>query len=288
MLDIILEKLRPRFAIIPEENRPQLFKQPGQSGHSFYPLPYEDCFCGSERIFIKCCGRETDKRPPPYGIHIIPDAISEQKVLRWRNLADNSYGERLKVIHQSSTVNSMRLVEDDRRISELIDSREYQRELNNDIKQLFTRLAQEKYHRHLDWFERPQILRYRQGGLYVKHADSENFDTDFGAWNKTIDRDLSLLVYLNDDFEGGELLFEKFNFHIRPEPGMAVIFPSDHRYIHEAQRVNSGVRYAIVSWASVHGIDKIRESPPASAIMLDPSIRKTNDLKFRDGPAPQK
>jgi predicted 2-oxoglutarate/Fe(II)-dependent dioxygenase YbiX len=87
-------------------------------------------------------------------------------------------------------------------------------------------------------------------------------------WSKVIDRDLSMLIYLNDDYEGGELSFYKLNYQIRPRAGAVVMFPSDHRYLHQAEKVTKGVRYAIVSWASVRGIPKIAEKPPEPAILI--------------------
>jgi len=31
------------------------------------------------------------------------------------------------------------------------------------------------------------------------------------GWRKAVDRDISLLIYLSDDFEGGELHFKRLN-----------------------------------------------------------------------------
>ena len=78
-----------------------------------------------------------------------------------------------------------------------------------------------------------------------------------------------MLIYLNDDFKGGMLRFDRFNYRVKPRAGMAVLFPSDCRYIHEAENVTDGVRYAIVSWASVNGVDKICTRPPEPAIFLN-------------------
>ena len=67
---------------------------------------------------------------------------------------------------------------------------------------------------------------------------------------KKADRDVSLLIYLNNDFEGGDLRFNYFNYTFSPRKGDVVLFPSDHRYMHEAQLVSKGTRYVIVSWGS--------------------------------------
>ena len=57
--------------------------------------------------------------------------------------------------------------------------------------------------------------------------------------------------YLNNDFEGGAVRFEHFNYTFFPEKGDLLIFPSDYLYLHEALLVTAGVRYVIVSWANV-------------------------------------
>lgn len=269
MFESIFEKLRLKPAEIPLEKRPALILQPQQQYSDFNPDPYEDCFCGSDKIFIKCCGSPREKRPPPYGITVLKNYISMIEIQSWREIADRCHGERIKVIHHSSTVNNLHLVEDDRRISELVELEEHQNRINKLVGTLYSDLALEYYGRTLDWYERPQLLRYREGGLYVKHADSDNFDSVTRTWNKTIDRDLSLLIYLNDDFSGGDLFFEKFNYRLKPKAGMVVMFPSDHRYIHEAETITIGTRYAFVSWASVKGINKVMDSPPASAILVN-------------------
>ena len=63
-------------------------------------------------------------------------------------------------------------------------------------KDIFIELADRCVGRKLDWFEAPDLMRYHEGGFYIKHADSENMDLKTHMWSKVIDRDLSLLIYL--------------------------------------------------------------------------------------------
>lgn len=63
-------------------------------------------------------------------------------------------------------------------------------------------------------------------------------------------RDISLLIYLRDDFEGGELHFKRLNYSLKPKAGMLVWFPSDVRFEHMAKPVTHGNRLAIISWAT--------------------------------------
>ena len=113
--------------------------------------------------------------------------------------------------------------------------------------------------------EPSQILHYGVGGHYIPHVDAETLykdDSGIDIWEKTLDRDLSIVYFLNDDFAGGELVFPELKLVVKPEPGTLVCFPSDHHYIHGVNPVTSGHRYTIVTWMRVQGtptIDEINE-----------------------------
>lgn len=236
----------------------------------FDPQDAERCFCGSGKAFCQCCGLRQDERPPPFGLVVIDDFIDKDFAADLVAFANSRPGARLMVIdQQASTPDNVVKVEDQRRIAERVDLAERRVQVSQLVKSVFVRLAKQHYGAALDWFEAPDLMRYRPGGFYIRHADSQNMDPQTRLWKKVIDRDLSLLIYLNDDFEGGEISFHKFRYQLRPRAGMAVMFPSDHRYLHAAEIVTKGVRYAIVSWASVQGIAKIASAPPGSALSID-------------------
>lgn len=79
---------------------------------------------------------------------------------------------------------------------------------------------------------------------YALHADSQRYLKDRRVWQKTIDRDVSLLLllYLNEDHTGGALSFYAFNYAFKPWMGDLLFFPSGHRYAHQAHEVKSGRR----------------------------------------------
>jgi hypothetical protein len=101
------------------------------------------------------------------------------------------------------------------------------------------------------------VLRYEAGGIFLTHCDSEKLAFEDGkkTWVKWIERDVSILIYLSDErsFKGGQLTFPNQNITIRPKQGMAIMFPSDHRFPHCAELVEQGRRYAIVGWLKHHG-----------------------------------
>lgn len=93
------------------------------------------------------------------------------------------------------------------------------------------------------WHEPYSIIKYSGGQEYKAHYDG---GSDTG-------RVISALVYLNDDYEGGELEFPHFNIKIKPQAGMMILFPSNFAYRHVAHPVTKGTKYALVTWIQDKG-----------------------------------
>lgn len=247
-----------------------IFLEPGVATEDFNPSPRKPCFCGSGNTFAECCGAKLRIRNPPYGIFIFENYLDPDYTKELREYADQREGQPLMMIdNERSTPDNIVKIADQRRVTERVNLGERRQEINELVKSTYIKLADECFGKKLDWFESPDLMRYQPGGHYMRHADSENMDVQTQTWKKVIDRDISMLLYLNDDFEGGELTFSKFNYQLKPKAGTVVLFPSDHRYIHQAEMVKSGVRYAIVSWASIAGMAKIAKKPPACAITVE-------------------
>jgi hypothetical protein len=254
-----------------KRNKPAaLIRQPAASEENFMPKPEERCFCGSRKIFSECCGTRKKDRDPPYGIFVFENYFDAGLMDDIVAYAETQGGQRLKMVnHAKSTPDNIVRVLDDRRITERVEMGDFKQQVNDTVRKIYIELADQCFSSQLDWIESPDLMRYRKGGLYLAHADSESINTRTQTWSRGIDRDISMLVYLNNDFEGGELSFVKFNYRLQPKAGMVVVFPSDHRYMHQAERVTDGVRYAIVSWASAKGIEKVSKNPPQCRIDIE-------------------
>lgn len=87
--------------------------------------------------------------------------------------------------------------------------------------------------------EPPQLLRYGIGQQFHNHID------DHPALGV---RRISLSYYINDDYEGGEIEFPRFNLKIKPKANQLIVFPSNYIYNHQVHSVTSGTRYAVVQW----------------------------------------
>jgi predicted 2-oxoglutarate/Fe(II)-dependent dioxygenase YbiX len=78
------------------------------------------------------------------------------------------------------------------------------------------------------------ISKYFEGKGMGPHVDS---------YSETPKEILSIVLYLNDDYEGGELYFKNQNIKVKPEAGSLIAFPSVDPYFHESLPVSFGIKY---------------------------------------------
>jgi hypothetical protein len=91
-----------------------------------------------------------------------------------------------------------------------------------------------------------QIIKYDVGSFFKNHID------DCAAYSRTV----SILMYFNDDYDGGEIEFPEFDISYKPQLGDILVFPSSFIYNHSVKEVTSGVRYAAVNWFSYAKLNK--------------------------------
>lgn len=88
-----------------------------------------------------------------------------------------------------------------------------------------------------------QILRYKEKGHYDFHVDH----------SRAAPRTMSMILLLNDDYEGGNLSFadpDGSNQNIiSNKKGRLILWPSNFLYPHKVNPVTKGTRYSIVCWA---------------------------------------
>ena len=86
------------------------------------------------------------------------------------------------------------------------------------------------------------LLKYSPGGKYEVHTD--HYTTSV--------RSLSIILNLNDDYTGGDLVFtdqkEKEVRRLKLGKGSIVFFPSNFLYPHMIEPIKKGTRYSIVAW----------------------------------------
>lgn len=101
-------------------------------------------------------------------------------------------------------------------------------------------------HKHFDPTKISQcdLLRYECN----THKVGYDFHVDMGFGAEP--RQLSVSICLNNDFEGGEFVFDLPDGKIQypQNVGDLLAFPSNFLYPHQVNKVTKGTRYAVVSW----------------------------------------
>lgn len=86
------------------------------------------------------------------------------------------------------------------------------------------------------------LLKYEKGQKFDTHVDAIYGNTHFQ------NRQLSCLLYLNDDYKGGETKFLRQNLQIKPPAGSVAVFPPFYTHPHSGEPVICGVKYVAVTW----------------------------------------
>ena len=86
------------------------------------------------------------------------------------------------------------------------------------------------------------LLKYSAGGKYEVHTDHYTNSP----------RHLSIIMNLNNNYEGGDLIFTAQNEEeikrLKLNTGSIVFFPSNFMYPHSIEPITKGTRYSIVAW----------------------------------------
>lgn len=80
-----------------------------------------------------------------------------------------------------------------------------------------------------------QVVKWEKGAKQAMHLDMANPSTSY-----------TTLTYLNDDFEGGETVFED-GTTIKPKTGRTLMF-NGMKYVHGVNEIISGTRYTMPIW----------------------------------------
>jgi hypothetical protein len=110
-----------------------------------------------------------------------------------------------------------------------------------------SRYSQGKYFKITEGAD-PRFNRYQVGQYMNLHTD--HIHSCFDGSKKGIPV-ISMVGVLNDDYNGGELVFYLGDDEYVPElkKGDTIVFPSAFPWKHEVKPVTSGVRYTWVTWA---------------------------------------
>lgn len=88
-------------------------------------------------------------------------------------------------------------------------------------------------------------MHYKEAFNFVKYLPGKYFKIhgDHGPYYSCT---VSAVVYLNDDYDGGEIEFVRQGLVVKPQAGDIVMFPSNYVYEHASLEVHSGIKYSVV------------------------------------------
>lgn len=84
--------------------------------------------------------------------------------------------------------------------------------------------------------EMTHIARFEPGWGMHEHFDASK------------PNDIATLIYINNDYDGGEIYFPEYDISYKPEPGDLLTFPDNPDYIHGVKAISSGIRYTTPRW----------------------------------------
>jgi Rps23 Pro-64 3,4-dihydroxylase Tpa1-like proline 4-hydroxylase len=99
-------------------------------------------------------------------------------------------------------------------------------------------LLEQTFECELEKSEINSITEYRTGSMLNEHADKI-----CESW-----RDVSNILYYNDDYTGGEIFFSQYDLQFKPKAGSVLIFPAGGNYAHGVNPVTSGDRYVTTTF----------------------------------------
>lgn len=110
-------------------------------------------------------------------------------------------------------------------------------------------------------------MHYKEAFNFVKYMPGKYFKVhaDHGPYYACT---ISAVVYLNDDYEGGELHFPRQEITIKPETGDIILCPSNFVYEHSSLEIKSGTKYCVVIMTDYNDLHHQPESYDYSRIKI--------------------
>ena len=101
-----------------------------------------------------------------------------------------------------------------------------------------------------NYYEAFNFVKYAGAGTHFRiHADH----------GPTYVATISAVLYLNDNYEGGEIAFPRFDLELKPQKGDIVIFPSIFIYEHASKEMIEGTKYSVVVMTDYHDRDGVNQ-----------------------------
>lgn len=202
----------------------------------------------NKRVNIENIGNNVIRENIGFGINLYHNAISNPSVLaksleNLLSLNQDGYKWRPARVNNDLKEESARLCFDFKYDSSIYNP---ENEISVLINQVYEQVKQsvlfcmsdyeQLWNLQMNYYEVYNFVKYGKGEYFKAHVDH-------GPYNCYT---ISIVVYLNDDYEGGEIEWNRFGLKIKPTAGSIVIFPSNFIYEHQSHPILDGTKYSVV------------------------------------------
>jgi hypothetical protein len=112
--------------------------------------------------------------------------------------------------------------------------------------------------------------KYPTGSYADPHSDSSELDGTPNAWQMN---KYACILYLNNNYSGGEIYFPQHNIDIAPGPASLLVFEGSHEFLHGVREITSGDRFTILAFwdnaESVYDKDFLVQKTEEQRVALD-------------------
>lgn len=115
------------------------------------------------------------------------------------------------------------------------------------------------------------LMKWKIGDSLSLHSDTENYKREpilNGGWFRS---NITVILYLTDEYSGGEICFPEFDLEIKPQAGELFVYPG--RYRHKVNKLISGKRYTALGAFEFDVISRLED-------IFDPSIENPSAFLF--------
>lgn len=99
--------------------------------------------------------------------------------------------------------------------------------------------------------EKSYDVKVTPGSAHVaKWEPGQKLELHVDDLGRTSYNHMASLIYLNDDYEGGEIEFPTHGLSLKLSAGSLIMFPGNVNYPHEVKPIISGHRYTMPIWFS--------------------------------------
>ena len=134
---------------------------------------------------------------------------------------------------------------------------------NHELVEKYTELALSKllyaFAQEVQFLYPAALRKYPEGASLGVHCDGVSLnesgdsidymrDYDPTSMHPTTITEGAMVLYINDDYDGGELFFPDIDLEIKPKSGQLIAWPSGPLFEHGVKKISNGDRYVVTSF----------------------------------------